>query len=183
MFPNLFLITLGAAVNGGRPWCSCIEGRAPTEALFLSQKYPAIQFILGKWGDNNKTDRIMLLPPAKLMQPASHLSQKSKVTIFEAGNKCLFIRIMRKPPYFYKSISREITHSQKLGNMLSFFNVQNFAPCSFPCLLVFSFWSIGRTFIKTFPNDFDFIGCRMQMPPTSRNVGWPTSSEWSKTHR
>ena len=74
-------------------------------------------------GDNNKTDSILLLPPAKLMQPASHLSQKSKVTIFEAGNKCLFIRIMRKPPYFYKSISREITHSQKLGNMLSFFSM------------------------------------------------------------
>ena len=77
-------------------------------------------------GDNNKTDRILLLPPAKLMQPASHLSQKPQVTIFEAGNKCLFIRIMRKPPYFYKSISREITNSQKLGNMLSFFQCPKF---------------------------------------------------------
>ena len=126
MFPNLFLITLGAAVNGGRPWCSCIEGRAPTEALFHSQKISCNPIYFREMGDNNKTDRTLLLPPAKLMQPASHLSQKSKVTIFEAGNKCLFIRIMRKPPYFYKSISREITHSQKLGNMLSFFQCPKF---------------------------------------------------------
>ena len=126
MFPNLFLITLGAAVNGGRPWCSCIEGRAPTEAFFHSQKISCNPIYFREMGDNNKTDSILLLPPAKLMQPASHLSQKSKVTIFEAGNKCLFIRIMRKPPYFYKSISREITHSQKLGNMLSFFQCPKF---------------------------------------------------------
>ena len=126
MFPNLFLITLGAAVNGGRPWCSCIEGRAPTEALFLSQKYPAIQFISGKWGTTTKqTEHCCChLRSWCSLQAISH--KKSKVTIFEAGNKCLFIRIMRKPPYFYKSISREITHSQKLGNMLSFFQCPKF---------------------------------------------------------